>query len=158
MRNLPSQTEISSSILDAVADMRTFSFEEKKYASHTENNTDLLLDAILDIKKDLIIKTEVLHLFNTNIEKLTWYNNLDNNNLLIINDLITYMKDAYSSLVRNYGKLGILKRKGIAKNEIKNFKNAIDELKEAYQDLESVFFFLPEMPTFKDTTKQLSLI
>ncbi len=31
-------------------------------------------------------------------------------------------------------------------------------LKESYQDLESVFFFLPEIAEFKDTTKQLSLI
>ena len=156
MRNSPNKAEISSSILNAVTDMRTFSFEEKKHAYYTENHTDLLLDAILDIKKSLINRTEILHLFNASAEKLTWYNNLDNDDLLIVNDLVAFIKDAYSSLMRNYKSLNVLRRKGIAKNEIKNFKNAIDELKETYQDLESVFFFLPAMPVFKDTTKQLN--
>ena len=118
----------------------------------------MLLDAILDIKKSLIKRTEIIHSFNTSAEKLTWYNNLDNDDLLIVNDLIAFIKDAYSSLMRNYKNLNVLKRTGIAKDEMKKFKNAIDELKETYQDLESVFFFLPAMPVFKDTTKQLSLI
>ena len=51
-----------------------------------------------------------------------------------------------------------LRKKGIAKEAIKDFKNSIDELKEAYEDLESVFFFLPEMPDFKETTSKLSLV
>lgn len=51
-----------------------------------------------------------------------------------------------------------MRSKGIAKEEISNFKAAIDDLKDSYQDLESVFFFLPKMPEFKETTKQLSLI
>ena len=110
----------------------------------------MLLDAILDIKKSLIKRTEIIHSFNTSAEKLTWYNNLDND------DLIAFIKDAYSSLMRNYKNLNVLKRTGIAKDEMKKFKNAIDELKETYQDLESVFFFLPAMPVFKDTTKQLN--
>ncbi len=158
MENLAHKTEISSTILGTVADMRSFSFEEKKAASYTENSTDLLPDAILGIKKNLINKTEIIHLFNAQIEKLTWYNDLENDNLLLINDLIACMKDAYSSLVRKYNTFDALKDKKIAKNEIKNFKNAVEELKETYQDLESVFFFLPAMPDFKATTKQLSLI
>ena len=101
----------------------------------------MLLDAILDIKKSLIKRTEIIHSFNTSAEKLTWYNNLDNDDLLIVNDLIAFIKDAYSSLMRNYKNFNILRSKGISKNEIKKFKNAIDELKETYQDLESVFFF-----------------
>jgi hypothetical protein len=41
---------------------------------------------------------------------------------------------------------------------ILEFKIAVDEQKEVYEDLESVFFFLPEMPDFKETTKLLSLV
>ena len=37
-------------------------------------------------------------------------------------------------------------------------KNSIDELKESYEDLESVFFFLPKMPDFVETTTKLSLM
>jgi len=48
--------------------------------------------------------------------------------------------------------------RGLANETIKEFKSEIDDLKETYQDLESVFFFLPDFPDFKETTKQLSLI
>jgi 5-bromo-4-chloroindolyl phosphate hydrolysis protein len=61
-------------------------------------------------------------------------------------------------LIRQYVSLYLIRSKGIAKEEIKNFKNTIDDLKENYQDLESVYFFLPEIPDFKETTKLLSLV
>lgn len=61
-------------------------------------------------------------------------------------------------MIHQYVLMGKLRKNGIAKEEIKAFKNAIDELKESYEDLESVFFFLPKMPDFTDTTKKLSLI
>ncbi|MCA1751477.1 MAG: hypothetical protein LC670_06730, partial [Flavobacteriales bacterium] len=64
----------------------------------------------------------------------------------------------HSSLLRQYISLGLLRKRGIAKEEIKGFKNSIDELKESFEDLESVFFFLPEMPEFVETTKRLSLV
>lgn len=54
--------------------------------------------------------------------------------------------------------MNAIRKKGIAKEEVNEFKNAIDELKETYFDLASVFFFLPKMPEFVETTKQLSLI
>jgi hypothetical protein len=64
----------------------------------------------------------------------------------------------HSTLIRQYVSLNLIRSKGIAKDEIKNFKNAVDDLKENYQDLESVYFFLPEIPDFKETTKLLSLV
>ena len=76
----------------------------------------------------------------------------------MINDLISAIKDLRSSLARQYASMSFLRQKGIAKEEIKTFRSAIDELKEVYQDLESVFFFLPKMMEFKETTKLLSLI
>ena len=75
-----------------------------------------------------------------------------------LNDLIASIKDAHSILIKQYVSLNYIRSKGIAKEEISKFKSSIDDLKESYQDLESVFFFLPEIPDFKETTKQLSLI
>ena len=83
---------------------------------------------------------------------------MDEECLMLINDLISSAKDLRSSLIRQYVSLGFLKKKGIAKEEIKDFKNSLDELKETYQDLESVFFYLPEFSGFTETTKQLSLV
>ncbi|HET7360362.1 MAG TPA: hypothetical protein VFI78_00345, partial [Salinimicrobium sp.] len=103
-------------------------------------------------------KTYRIYQANENIEKLTWLNDLDDECLMIINDLISATKDLHSSLVRQYVSMNYIHRQGIAKEDIKDFKNSIDELKEAYSDLEAVFFFLPEMPDFVETTKQLSLV
>ena len=73
-------------------------------------------------------------------------------------DIISLGKDLHSSLIRQYVSFSDLRQRGIAKNEIRDFKNPIDELKESYYDLESVFFFLPEISEFKETTKLLSLV
>ncbi len=54
--------------------------------------------------------------------------------------------------------VNVIRSKGIAKEEIKNFKSAIDDLKDVASDLESRFFFLPKIPDFQETTKELSLV
>ena len=138
--------------------MRNFSFEEKKASLYDEEKVNALLDAILNFKDKFQKKTERINGINGKIEKLTWFNDANDKCLRLINDLISSIKDLHSSLIRQYVSLNYIRSKGIAKEEIRNFKSAIDDLKDSYQDLESVFFFLPEMPDFKETTKQLSLI
>ena len=148
-----------SEINSTFSSVRAFSFNEKKSPLLDEQRTDALLDAILDLKKSLNEKTEKIYAVNENLEKITWFDNLDEESLMLLNDLISVTKDLFSSLIRQFVTLNnSLRKKGIAKQEIKDFKNSIDELKESYEDLESVFFFLPEMPEFVETTKQLSLV
>jgi len=147
-----------SEIYNTFSIVRSFSFQEKKNPISEEQLKNEFLDAILDFKSLIKDKTRRLYEVNENIERLTWLNDLDDDCLMVINDLISAAKDLYSSLIRQYSSMNYLRRQGIAKEEIKDFKNSIDELKEAYSDLESVFFFLPEMPDFVETTKQLSLI
>lgn len=140
------------------SNVRTFSFNEKKNPILDEEKINSFLDAILDLRKSLTDKTKKLYDINSRIEKLTWLNNLSDECLMSINDLISAAKDLRSTLIRQYVSMNFLRNKGLAKDEIKEFKNSIDELKEAYQDLESVFFFLPEFKGFVETTKQLSLV
>ncbi|HEV8081845.1 MAG TPA: hypothetical protein VGP55_01505 [Chitinophagaceae bacterium] len=147
-----------SQISDTFSSVRNFSFEEKKASLYNEEKINALLDAILDFKDKFQEKTERINEINEKIEKLTWFDELNDECLRLINDLISSIKDLHSSLIRQYVALNYVRSKGIAKEEIRNFKSAIDDLKDSYQDLESVFFFLPEMPDFKETTKQLSLI
>ena len=147
-----------SEIQNTFSSVRSFSYTEKKSPISEEEITNKLLDAILDVKSSISAKTHKIYEANSSIEKLTWLNDLDDECLMITNDLISAAKDLHSSLIRQYVSMTYLRKQGIAKEEIKDFKNSIDELKEAYSDLESVFFFLPEMPDFVDTTKQLSLI
>jgi hypothetical protein len=145
-------------ITEAFNAVRNFSFEEKKEAIFDEAKINKLLDAILDFKKVFTTKTEKINDLVIKLEELTWCGDVDEECLMLINDLISSIKDLHSSLIRQYVSLNYIRSKNIAKEEIKNFKMAIDELKEISADLESVFFFLPEMPLFKNTTKQLSLV
>lgn len=147
-----------SEIIDTFSTIRSFSFQEKKTPLLDEEMVNSLLDKILEIKSGLKEKTNRIDDVNKRIEKLTWFNNLDEESLMLLNDLISSTKDLRTSLVRQYVSMNFYRKKGIAKEEIKDFKNSIDELKESYEDLESVFFFLPEMPEFIETTAKLSLV
>lgn len=139
-------------------DVRALSYAEKKDEFMNEEHVNSFLDAILDFKIKIKQETEVLNNLNEKIESLTWYAEWDEECILMLNDLIALCKDLRSSLCRQYVNMTILRKKGIAKEEIRAFKNAIDDLRETYEDIESVFFFLPQMPEFKETTKKLSLI
>jgi hypothetical protein len=72
--------------------------------------------------------------------------------------LIVYCRDYKSILLRHYALTKPIRAKKIARNELKDFKLSIDNLRESYEDLESVFFLLPAMPEFEETTKILSLV
>ena len=145
-------------IQNTFSSVRDFSYSEKRNPMSEDELNNQLLDAILDLKKSIKDKTKRIYEVNENVEKLTWFNDLDEECLMLTNDLISAAKDLRTSLIRQYISLDFLRKKGIAKEEIKDFKNSIDELKETYEDLESVFFYLPELPDFVETTKQLSLV
>lgn len=140
------------------SNVRNLSYNEKKSPLLTEEHINHFLDAILDLKSILNNKADKIYDINDKIEKLSWFNDLNDDCLMLINDLVSLAKDLRTTLIRQYIALNFLRKKGIAKDEIKNFKNAIDELKEVSQDIESTFFFLPRMPDFVETTKELSLI
>lgn len=147
-----------SEIANTFSNIRSFSFQEKKTPLIDEEKVNAFLDAILDFKSGLQEKTDKIYEINEKIEGLTWFNDLDEESLMLLNDLISSAKDLRTSLIRQYVSMSVFRKKGIAKEEIKDFKNAIDELKESYEDLESAFFFLPEMPDFVETTRKLSLV
>ncbi len=138
--------------------VRILSFEEKKAAVSDENKMNTLLDAILDLKKMISHKTEIIEELITELESITWIDESGKNELMLINDIVSSLKDFRSTLIRFYVSMNFIREKGIAKTEINQFKNAIDDLKEMTNDLESRFFILPSMPEFQETTKELSLV
>ena len=148
----------NSEIVKIFSNVRIFSFQEKKAPLLDEDGVNSFLDAINDFKNDLKEKTAKIYDINERIEKITWFNNLNEEDLMLLNDLISSAKDLKTSLIRQYTSMSLFRKKGIAKNEIKDFKNSIDELKETYEDLESVFFFLPKISEFIEVTKKLSLV
>jgi len=147
-----------SEIIETFMNIRDFSYKEKKYPIFEEERINSFLDTLNDFKNHLKEKILKIYEINEKIEEITWFNDLDEECLMKLNDIISSAKDLRSSLVRQYVSMNFLRKRGIAKEVIREFKFSIDELKESYEGLESVFFFLPEMPEFKETTKKLSLI
>jgi hypothetical protein len=145
-------------IAETFSTVRRSSFNEKKSPLMDQKKINQLLDRILELRQMLDEKTNWILSINERLERITWYNDLDEECYMLLNDLISSLKDLHSSYIRQYVELNLIRQKGIAKDNIKDFKNAVDELKVNYQDLESVFFFLPEMDDFVETTRQLSLI
>lgn len=140
-------------------DVREFSFDEKRAPLMNEKKINLLLDSINNLKKKLSEKTVRLKNLNKSLESLTWFTEeLDMECLMKINDIISASKDLHSSLIRQYTLFNIVRTKGIAKNELKEFKGAVNDLKEISNDIESVFFILPEIEGFKETAHALSLL
>lgn len=150
--------EYKPKIAETFEKVRILSFKEKKEAIYDEAKINKLLDTILDFKKKFADKTNKIHSIVERIEEITWFNKIDNDTLMSINDLISSIKDLHSSLLRQYISLGFLRSKGIAKDEINRFKASVDDLKDVAADLESRFFFLPNIPDFQETTKELSLL
>jgi len=147
-----------SRISETFENVRKLSFEEKKQSAFDEVKINKLLDKILEFKKLFFDKTKKINAIVEKIEQITWFNNLDNDSLMSINDLISAIRDLHSSLLRQYISLNLIRSKGIAKEEIKLFKASIDDLKDVAADLESRFFFLPNISGFQEITKELSLI
>jgi hypothetical protein len=135
------------------------SFKEKKNLRvPTQEDIDRFLDKILEVQRLLSQKTSKIIEINEKLEQLTWLNGVDDESLKQLNNLIALSKDFHSTLIRQFVKLNFIRKKGIAKQETKSLKMAIDDLKDIIGDLESVFFLLPDFKEFSDTTKELSLL
>jgi uncharacterized coiled-coil DUF342 family protein len=135
------------------------SFKEKKNLRvPTQDEIDHFLDRILQLQRLLSQKTQKINEINDLLEKITWLNDLNDECLNKLNDLIGIAKDFHSTLIRQFTKLNVIRKNGIAKQQTKDLKVAIDNLRENIGDLESVFFLLPNFKEFSDTTKELSLL
>ncbi len=148
---------VREKIINTVSEVRQISFKEKKDSSEEMINS--FLDAVLELKSYISEKTVKVDYISGLLEEITWFDELDDDCLQLINDVIASSKDLNSSLIRTYVNLNKKYRaNGIATKEINQFRNSIDNFKESYEDLESVFFFLPHMPEFQETKKMLSLL
>lgn len=154
MNYIANKNEINST----VESVRNFSFEEKKNNTLDEKSINSFLDKINDFKIIINKKNNRLENLIQIIEHLTWLEISNDESLLLINDLISSLRDLKTSLNRQYISMATLRSKGICKTEIKIFKMYIDDLEEIANDLESIYFFLPNNTDFQDVTNKLSLI
>lgn len=148
---------VKEKIINTISEVRQISFKEKKGASEEMINS--FLDAVLELKSYISEKTDKVNYISGLLEEITWFDDIDDECLQLINDVIASSRDLSSSLIRTYVFLNNKYRvKGIATKEINQFRGSIEDFKESYEDLESVYFFLPHMPEFQETKKMLSLL
>jgi hypothetical protein len=150
--------DYKTTIAETFERVRNFSFEEKTAVVYDEAKVNKLLDKIIEFQKLFTDKADKINSVVENIEKLTWYTDVDSDSLMKINDLISSIRDLHYSLKRQYASLKTIRTKGIANAAIKNYKFAIDDLRDSASDLESRFFRLPALPDFEEITKELSLV
>ena len=149
---------LNKEIKSTSAEVREFSFRQKKELLSKQEIIDRFLDAIPSLKKILQERTDTLEEMVDKIDHLTTLGKPSQSALIKINDLISLLRDWHSVLIREYVSLNSIRKLKIAKEEIKAYKSAIDDLKEGYEDLESIYFFLPSMPEFEETTTAISMI
>lgn len=135
----------------AFTDIRILSFEAKKEALFNEEKINAFLDAINDFKSLIKNKTETLSEINKSLEQLTWLNDLNEEELMVVNDIIVLGNDFYSTLMKQYSSLRNSALNETSEEGLKNFKIEIDNLKESCEDLDSVFFYLPSFSEFNET-------
>ncbi len=138
--------------------VRTFSSKEKKNLPGTNQLVNEFLDGVLELESLLQEKTDKINEVNQLFEQLTWYNNLDPDCLMRVNETIGKANELHRTLLLQYISLEPLRRKGVAKSKVKAFKLALDDLHETCQDVEMVFFILPADDEFVKTTNELNLV
>lgn len=145
-------------ITEILENVRRFAFEEKKDPTFSKARIDNLLDKILDFQQKLVKQNDKIDTLIEGIEQLTWFTDLDDVSLMTIDELIFSTRDLHSSLLKQYIIMNELRTKGSAKDVIKEHQASLDDLKDVAADLDSRFFFLPNLPDFRQTTNELSLI
>ena len=152
-----SVTTLNQEIKNTSDVVREFGFRQKKELLSREEIIDQFLDSIPKLKKILSDRADTLEEVVDKIDHLTTLGKPSEPALIKINDLISLLRDWHSVLIRDYVSLNSTRKLKIAKEEIKLYKSAIDDLKEGYEDLESIYFFLPSMPEFEETTLAISM-
>lgn len=117
---------------------------------------DSFLDRILEFQSNIQEKADKINFVNSKFQELTWVENVDNECLLLLRKLINTSKDLHNKMIKYYVSLNWAIKKGIATEAMKNFKLSLDDLKEYNQDLEDLFFNLPEDKDFTERVNMLS--
>jgi FtsZ-binding cell division protein ZapB len=116
---------------------------------------DSFLDKVLDFHKHIQSKTNKINHLNQEYQKLTWFDNIDDECLQLIDKMLVASNKLHHDLLQYFDNLKWATNKGIATIVLDDFKTAIDDLKEYNEDLYSIFFELRTDADFINTTAKL---
>ncbi|SEA87644.1 hypothetical protein SAMN05443667_110149 [Flavobacterium gillisiae] len=129
---------------------------QKNVKALREEAVNNFLDRILVFRDALDEKTKTITDINSKFEILSWVEGIDEECLELIKGLLQKSNAVHKKLIRSYVEMIWVITKGIAIDTMRKYKIALDDLKEHNQDLEDLYFNLPEDAEFADRIKMLS--
>ena len=139
--------ETQEKIAKIVDDVKRFS--EKERTEPSQEQIDQFLDKINWLKDFILEDISRLKSITTGLEDLTWITEFDEKDVEDLRYIVNICKDIHSTLVKYYIKLKSIFN-GMPKQELSDFKLSIDDFREAYTDINSKFFVLPNLQDFKE--------
>lgn len=122
-----------------------------------EDKTNAFLDSI-NLTQDFLSKTTPsIIILTEKLEEFSWFENVTEQNKFLIKIALLASEELTKSLSKSYIVLKKLyKPKDVLKEELKQYKEAIENLQETTNDIEMVFFELPNDTEFKAINEKLA--
>lgn len=122
-----------------------------------EDKTNAFLDSI-NLTQDFLSKTTPsIIILTEKLEEFSWFENVTEQNKFLIKIALLASKELTKGLSKSYVVLKKLYQpKNVLKEELKQYKEAIENLQETTNDIEMVFFELPNDTEFKAINEKLA--
>lgn len=129
--------------------------ESYSHSLSENERVNKILDHINDKKKEYVLISKGLYKLSKLLVKITWLDNLNQTDEVIIKGVITMGKEADKHFRRFYiNQRKIYAPKGWFKEDFKQLKNEIDFHIETIKDLENIIFTLRKDEEFKSLCNQ----
>ena len=153
------ETAVKDKIASVMGKMNEVREIEEKHVP-TQEEIDNFLDAINGIKGDLIKSTSSMLKVTEILEELSWFDRkqMSEPEKESLDTIFKDIGELHPLFIKRYLALTTLRLKGIAKDEIKAYKNAIDDLKEISEDVKYTLYNIGENDDFNSITSSLSLL
>ncbi|WP_035690563.1 hypothetical protein [Flavobacterium sp. F52] len=148
-------TTTKSRIQETFNEVTELSNKKNIKAAH-ELAINKLLDSICKVRDILFERASLISELNLKMAKLSHLENLDDECFEMIRKILDQSKAFHHKAIRNYVELNWLIRKGIATEAMHAYKDALNDLKEYTEDLEDLFFNLPDDKEFANRIEMLS--
>ena len=164
MTTLVAPKETKQAIRRMVGVVKNASFEHKTHVRlnrvvfYTKKADELKYSTYVKrLTKSIVNRTELYNEIIKEMEEFTWLT-LSESDLKILNDIIAFSRDIYSTEMETYNSSDAMIKWGISSVIIDKYRDSVETFKETYEDLESIFFFLPNNPDFIQANKELSTL
>ncbi|MCF0056823.1 hypothetical protein [Dyadobacter sp. CY356] len=129
--------------------------EKKKEESIPQELLKLLKVKVGELKDTIEMKEERIEKMISVLEKITWVTNPDAEEMQLIEGIVEDTKTYLNQEMKFVSTVKPLVLKGFAKKEFRSFLGSVDDLREALQDVQSVFYTLPNNKDFYESLKDL---